>query len=99
MEHDIADQPAMPATLPAAKGAEPQSLATEPASEAAPITGHNKNHSLLNGARLDRKFEQAVTGSVGLTSNFSKTSVEKLLTAVVPAVAKAVLRKFIPRMR
>lgn len=99
MEHDIADQPAMPASLPAAKGAEPQSAAAEHAPEMAPITGHNKKHSLLKGARLEQKFEQAVTGSVGLASNFSKTSVEKLLTAVVPAVTKAVLRKFIPRMR
>ena len=56
-------------------------------------------HSLLKGANLQQKTEQFVLGSAGLTSNAARGALDKLATSLVPAVAKAVLRRIVPRLR
>lgn len=54
-------------------------------------------HNILKGARLQQKAEQLAIGSAGLTSNAVRGAGDKLASAVIPAIAKAVLRALIPR--
>ena len=57
------------------------------------------NLSLLKGANLQQKTEQFILGSAGLTSNATRGALDKLACSIVPAVAKAVLRRIVPRLK
>ncbi len=74
-----------------------ESAAADAPAAGSSLTGQPQINSLLKGAQLGKKTEAFTIGAAGLTSNMTRAAADKLINAVVPAIAKKVMRALIAK--